>query len=378
MFFPTRTDRRIKRTPYVNYGLIAVNVLIFLFTETAVNQNRPNVAQYFLNPFDPDVIQFLSYQFLHAGKMHIGFNMLFLYVFGNAVEDRLGRLGYLLFYLGGGVLAGLGHCLVSENPVLGASGSIAAVTGAYLALFPMSNVTIVYWFFFIGSFEVSSMLLILFRVVQDLFFQFADYGNTAYVAHLTGYVTGFVVGMVLLFARILPREQYDMLALIEQKRRRSQFQRLTRQGYQPWQSGSGGATRSASEDTTPLDEKLMAARSGINEAIDRHDLESAASQYVTLIASYPDQVLGQQQQLDVANHLMSEGGYDHAATAYELFLKHFPRYPERHHVQLILGLIHGRYLDNTSRARELLTNALPHLSPEDKALAEDVLAELPR
>jgi len=372
LFFPTRTDRQTQRTPWVNYALIAANVLIFLFTERAVIESNPNIDDFFLNPLSPQFEQFLTYQFLHFGKMHIIFNMLFLYVFGNAVEDRMGRLGYLLFYLAGGVLAGLGHCLVSDNPVLGASGAIAAVTGAYLALFPMSNVTIVYWFFFIGSFEVSSMLLILFRVAQDLLFQFADFGRTAYVAHLTGYAMGFIVGMGLLFSRIVPREPYDMLALIEQKRRRSQFQRLTRGGYQPWQSGPAAGSAGAAS----ADDRLMAARAGINDAIERHAISDAAQQYVALLAAYPDQVLGQQQQLDVANQLMSEGGYDHAATAYELFLKHFPRYAERHHVQLILGLIHGRYLDNPARAKELLTGALPHLTPDDKTLAEAVLAEL--
>lgn len=375
-FFPTRTDRRLTRRPWVNYSLIAINVVVFLFTERLVNAGSPAVTNYFLNPMAPRIEQFITYQFLHYGKMHIIFNMLFLYVFGNAVEDRLGRIGYLLFYLAGGVLAGLGHSLVSSAPVLGASGSIAAVTGAYLALFPMSNVTIVYWFFFIGHFEISSMLLILFRMAQDLFFQFAGYGSTAYMAHLTGYAIGFIVGMGLLVGRLLPREPYDMLALIEQKRRRSQFQRMTRSGYQPWASGAPGGAAAAQEPISPEHEAMMDRRGRITEAFDRHDAPAAARLYTELLQSDPDQVLSQQHQLDVANQLMSEGRYDAAATAYELFLKHYPRYPQRHHVMLILGLIYGRYLDNPARAKELLEGAQPHLSSEDQRLARSVLEEL--
>src|SRR5690606_12485309 len=135
----------------------------------------------------------------------------FLWVFGNAVEDRLGRVGYLCFYLAGGVIAGLGHALMEPSPVLGASGAVAAVTGAYLVLFPLTNVTIVYFFFIIGAFEVSSMVLIFFRVVTDLVFHFLGIGDVAYMAHLAGYGFGFVIALGLLLGRMLPREPYDLL-----------------------------------------------------------------------------------------------------------------------------------------------------------------------
>ncbi len=379
MFFPTRTDRRIKRTPWVNYALIAVNVLVFLFTERMVNADDWRITQFYLSGDHPQFLQFLTYQFLHGGKLHILFNMLFLYVFGNAVEDRMGRLGYLLFYLSGGVVSGLGHCLISPSPVLGASGAVAAVTGAYLALFPMTNVTIVYWFFFIGSFEVSSMLLILFQVGQNVLFQVTGAGeNVAYMAHLAGYLLGFVVGMGLLFSRLIPREPYDMLSMIAHRRRRAQFARMTQHGYHPWESAPApaGAPGSPNSKVESRNSKLLDARDEIAASIDHHDLPTAARLYSELLDQHGDQVLGQQQQLDVANQLMSEGRYDTAAAAYELFLKTYPRYSELQHVQLILGLIHGRYLGSPKRARELLEAALPKLSADDQQLAKSVLDEL--
>ncbi len=211
MLFPIRTDRRLHHTPWVNIALIASNVVVFVLTWRGAG--RAWVEPFTLNPATPMLVQFVSYQFLHANWAHLLGNMLFLYVFGNSVEDRLGKVGYLAFYLGGGVVAGLGHALLESNPVLGASGSVAAVTGAYLALFPLSNVTMLYWLILIGIFEISSIYLILFQIGYNVFMHLSGAPGVAYLAHLSGYAYGFVVGMGLLKSRLLPREPYDLLAL---------------------------------------------------------------------------------------------------------------------------------------------------------------------
>jgi len=400
MFFPIRTDRRLDTTPWVNYALIAANVLIFFWlredifrSSYAMRELGPGspvsldqimarfpVIQYYLRPGEPKLYQFLTYGFLHADLMHLIGNMIFLFIFGNGVEDRLGKLGYFFFYLAGAVLAGVGHLATSDAPVLGASGAVAAVTGAYLALFPLSNVTIVYWFFFIGAFEVSSMLLILFRVAQDAVFQVLGIGNVAYMAHLAGYAFGFAAGMLLLLGRLLPREPYDMLALIEHRRRRQQFRKLTdKGGYSPWESGKPARRAKAeppADVTTPEQKALMDRRARISAALAAHDLPTAARRYVELIEDHPDQVMSQQAQLDIANQLMADGWYDKAAAAYELFLKTYPAYRQKQQVQLILGLIHARYLDQPDRAKALLNEAMPKLEGEEKTLAESALAEL--
>lgn len=401
IFFPLRTDRRLKTTPWVNYTLIGLNVLIFLLTREdvtkataafqALQQGAPGtvadilnqypIIGYYLWPGDMHVYQYFSYQFLHQDWMHLIFNMIFLYVFGNGVEDHLGKIGYIFFYLAAGIVAGLGHALMEANPVLGASGSIAGVTGAYLALFPLSNVTIAYWFLILGSFEVSSMLLILFRVGQDFVFQLLGISNVAYLAHLSGYAFGFAVGMGLLLTRLVPREPYDMLALIEQKRRRSQFKRLTRGGFQPWESGKPSSHATADiakpgQTFSPEEQELVELRARIATAIGRGKLPEAARSYAELLKLDSGQVLSEQHQLDIANQLMAERRYDAAATAYELFLNTYKTYRERHHVQLILGLIYARYLDQKQRARDLLGTAIDHLTGDDKQLAQTVLGEI--
>jgi len=400
IFFPTHTDRRLKKTPWVNYALIATNVVIFILTANQINLvnqyfqalnisqlagladpgGRPWLLDYYLQPGRGGVFQYISYQFLHSSWMHLIGNMMFLYVFGNGVEDRLGKVGYLFIYLAGGIIAGVGHAAVEINPVLGASGAVAGVTGAYLALFPLSNVTIVYWFIVPGSFEVSSMLLILFQVAQDVLFQIGGIGGTAYLAHLAGYTCGFTVGMGLLMSRILPREPYDMLSLIEQRRRKAQFTRLSQQGYQPWEHHKPGDPPKAAGDgsatLTEQQKQVMQSRSAISAALADHNTPKAAELYVKLLEHEPEQVMGQQQQLDIANQLMSEGRYGVSASAYQLFLVTYKNYPDRQQVQLILGLIFARYLDQRQRAKELLTQAIPKLHGEELALAKQTLQEI--
>ncbi len=222
----------------------------------------------------------------------------------------------------------------------------------------------VYWIFFIGAIEVPSLAVILFYVVWNLLshFQILPFiggGEVAYMAHLAGYTYGFVIGMGLLLAGVLPREPYDMLALIERQRRRLQFKRMARGGYQPWDhvQPSEPATRQQPPEIQPQQQQLMAKRSEVSQALARYDMPAAAQRYRELLAAYPDQVMGQQQQLDIANQLMSDGHHAEAAQAYELFLKHYASYPQREQVQLILGLLYVRYLHQVERARELLCAA---------------------
>ncbi|MEM6750601.1 MAG: rhomboid family intramembrane serine protease [Planctomycetota bacterium] len=395
MIFPLKSDRRLRSTPVVNTALVAANVLVFVLTwkqvagfshfsqTTPLNSLRQHfpVVNYYLWP-DRTIMslwQFFTYQFLHADLWHLLGNIAFLWVFGNSVEDRLGKVGYLLFYLGGGVLAGLAHVGTSAAPVLGASGAVSGVTGAYLALFPRSTITLGYFFIVLfGTFEVSGLLLIAFYIGKDILFQFSGAGGVAYVAHLGGYAFGLVIGLTLLRTRLLEREPYDLLALLEQRRRRKQFRSMTRGGRSPWVGDLGTtAADGIAEAPSPEEADLMAQRAEVSRLLTEHQPEEAARKYVALLADHPDQALPQDQQLEIANALMATGAYDHAAAAYALLLRQYPAYPQRHQVQLILGLIFGRYLREPAQSRALLSEAEPKLAGEDLALARQVLSELP-
>jgi len=398
-FFPLRTDRRLASTPWLNYALIAVNVLIFLLTANQVAQahnlavsisrstdwhqavqyivalERLWVPDYYLSPTEPRLIQYFTYQYLHADTMHLLGNMVFLFVFGNSVEDRLGKVGYFAFYTACGVAAGLAHTPLYGPPILGAAGAIAGVTGLYLALFPSSNVTIFYWFLLaVGSFQVSSVVLILFRVAQDIVFQTLGVGGTAYLAHLAGYLMGFAVGMFMLALRVLPREPYDLLSMAERRRKRGAFRRMVERGHRPWEHEADASDVEPPAQPTPPE--VLAARAEVEAALQRHDLPAAADAYRRLVALDLEQVMPQQAQLDLANHFMSQGDHAEAARAYEGFLRVHRTYADRPQVQLILGLIYARYLAQRDRARQLLDAAAQRLAGEDRDLARSTLAQL--
>jgi len=220
-----------RRLPWVTWGLIAVNVVVFLYqislgadaqafifaysvvpvalTHGIPQTSLPGVPAHI--PFhtpSPVYLTLITAMFLHAGWLHIGGNMLFLYIFGDNVEDRMGHIPYLLFYLFCGVVAGITQVAVdpgSSIPSLGASGAIAGVLAAYLVLFPLARVrTIIFIVFFFTIVTLPAFVLI------GIWFllQFLDgvaalsnvqqgMGGVAYFAHVGGFVTGLVITFLL-------------------------------------------------------------------------------------------------------------------------------------------------------------------------------------
>lgn len=201
--FPIRDHNPSERAPYVTYALLAANILVFLFTWTLENQPRAQAEFYFnwaLIPALNSPMTFLSSTFIHAGFMHLAGNMLFLWIFGDNMEDKMGHVGFLVFYLLGGVGAGLAQVMTepgSNVPIVGASGAIAAVMGGYLLLFPRAKVDILLIlivFFRIFSVPAWVMLglwfgLQLFNgVTTDL-----TGGGVAYWAHAGGFIVGAIL-----------------------------------------------------------------------------------------------------------------------------------------------------------------------------------------
>jgi len=216
---PVRDEIRTRETPVVNYLLIAVNVLVFVLmfsmSDTALEAFFYEHAMIPANYMDgsitlDDVMDIFTSMFMHAGLAHIGGNMLYLWIFGDNVEDRVGHGRYLAFYLIGGVIADLTHFLIdpySTLPTVGASGAISAVLGAYLIYFPGSQIKT-----FIPIFKVFYQLATVpAAVVLGFWFIFqlfdgvaalggADVGGVAVWAHIGGFVAGIVM------AKLIPVE----------------------------------------------------------------------------------------------------------------------------------------------------------------------------
>ena len=142
-------------------------------------------------------LSLLTSMFLHGGLLHLAGNMLFLWIFGNNIEDRFGRVRYLAFYLIGGFVAAVAHIAVqprSTIPIVGASGAIAAVMGAYLVLYPKAKVTTALTFFVIFVRKISAVWLLAFWFVSQFFL--APGSGVAWVAHVGGFVFGALVASV--------------------------------------------------------------------------------------------------------------------------------------------------------------------------------------
>jgi len=376
MFLPIRTDSRLRSTPYMNWAIIAANLLVF------AAQRLTNIEdKWVLDANDPKLYNFITYAFLHADVWHIGGNMLFLYIFGNNVNDKMGNVAYLGYYLAAAVFAGAGFVVSSDSAVLGASGAVAAVTGAYLVLFPRANVTIAYFFIFIGTYEIPSMWLIVFFFLQDLLFGIAGLGESrgggvAYMAHVFGTTFGVVVCAILLRFKILPRDQWDMIALLDRWNRRRQYRDVVSGGYNPF---SYVNTRDGVPPPIPTaqEQGISELRISIVNAINAHEGERAVKLYKELKSIDPSQVLSRQAQLDIANQLAGQQLYLEAAEAYEQFLKTYPKFEQIEQVELMLGLIYARYLNQYPRAQQCLVRALAKLHGEREiAMAKGELTRI--
>jgi len=214
---PLTDHLHARRTPVINYLIVAANVAVFLWElslgpdlqralfEVAFVPRRFWIPGYLL----PNVITIFVSMFLHGGFLHIAGNMLYLWIFGDNVEDRLGHVRYLLFYLICGFGAMLTHAFFNADstvPAIGASGAIAGVLGAYLVLYPKQRVsTLIPIFFFIIIREIPAIFLLGFWFVLQLFAGVGSLGvpeaevtgGVAYFAHIGGFVLGMILIVVM-------------------------------------------------------------------------------------------------------------------------------------------------------------------------------------
>ena len=210
---PLRDNNPRRTVPIVTYLLIAINVLGFLWElSLGPNLDRSIFAVSFIPKrfwlpgyWTADLISIFVSMFLHGSVMHIGSNMLYLWIFGDNVEDRLGHFRYLLFYLLCGVAATLAHAFfspASRLPAIGASGAIAGVLGAYLLLWPHARVlTLIPIVFFITLRELPAVLILGLWFVLQFFSGIGslgvpdaqDMGGVAYFAHIGGFVAGMLL-----------------------------------------------------------------------------------------------------------------------------------------------------------------------------------------
>jgi len=204
--FPIGDDNSARRTiPLVTYALIIINV-IFFFVElsggNAFIQKWAFVPSRFLANPGGDFVTIFTSMFMHAGWLHLGGNMLYLWIFGDNVEDRFGRLKFIIFYLLAGIAATFAQLAFSAGsnvPNLGASGAIAGVLGAYILMFPKGKVNVLMGR---GVIPLPALVVIGLWIVLQLFSGIgsiadtAQTGGVAYMAHIGGFVAGLALAFL--------------------------------------------------------------------------------------------------------------------------------------------------------------------------------------
>ena len=204
MLIPLKDENPTKNFPLFTIIFIASNTLVFLY-----QVSQPMAIATTFNTFGLIPVNLIqspistyptiySSMFLHSGIAHLAGNMLYLWIFGNNIEDILGKFRFVIFYLVCGTLASLGHILTdlqSEIPMVGASGAISGILGAYLVLFPFARVkTLIFLGFFITIIRIPSIILLIIWIMFQVFsgVVFGD-GDVAWFAHIGGFVAGMLL-----------------------------------------------------------------------------------------------------------------------------------------------------------------------------------------
>jgi rhomboid family protein len=227
---PLRDANPTRRTPVVTLGLIAACAVVFavqlgIMADSGDAALGPFVTEWGVVPAEiiaaltsgalisQETATLVTSQFLHGSLLHIGGNMLYLWIFGNNIEDRFGPLRFLVFYLVGGVVAALAQVAIdptSTVPTIGASGAIAATLGAYIVLFPRARVTTaVFLVFFFQLIDVPAALVLGFWFVLQLLdglgslgvTSATEVGGVAFFAHIGGFAFGAAVALLVRLAR---------------------------------------------------------------------------------------------------------------------------------------------------------------------------------
>ena len=387
MFLPLGDEPNPRGIPVVTYTLIGINVAVFLFVTLPLSGVRPSpddpvlweyltalgpqlsarmeerlllqlsaydlvVFSYGFRPADPGVLALLTSLFLHGGFMHLAGNMLFLWIYGDNVEHRLGPARYLAAYLGTGILATLSHAVLdfgSVIPMVGASGAISGVLGFYFIWFPRNRVRlwIMLFPFFMNVIYAPARLVLGMYLVIDNLLPFlatrgAGGGGVAYGAHIGGFIAG------LAYARWSQRR--------EVQRRPAD--------YEP------------DPEATTQDPDPSTVR-GIRQLIAAGEHERAAPAYFSLSAARTARLLMPEDSINFGRWLANNGHPDAALVVYQRHLRDYPLGPYAAEAHLGAGLVQLHARNQPTAAYQHLVAVLdadPH--PETEGYARRALIDI--
>ncbi|MBI4712034.1 MAG: rhomboid family intramembrane serine protease [Planctomycetes bacterium] len=343
MFIPIGDENPAQRIPLTNYLIIALNGLVFLLINFRSDFGEI-VRQYGFTARNHEFITLFTSMFMHGDIFHIAGNMLYLWIFGDNVEDTLGVQLYIPFYLLAGLAAsGLCYAMASESgvPAIGASGAIAGALGFYLVLFPWHRVKFFYWWWYrAGTLYLEAVWAIGFWFLMQLFFGWLTAGNSgmggvAYWAHIGGFLFGFAAGIAW----------------------RLKDSRLFR-------GIIGAKLESAAPSAIRRVQDPNAELAALDNAGDENRFLVAFRRYNQL---YGGARIDPQYHLDAADMLLQKDAYQEAVKIYSIFLLTFPNHPRVADVKYLVGTLYSQKLNQPKKGASFLRQAIASGLPADVA-----------
>lgn len=206
LFFPYKVDVYSRRKPFANYLVMIAMVAAFALQETST---REQAAPFVLNGWS--VSGLVGHMWLHTGYPHIIGNLIFIWIFGNAVCGKVGNILYVPVYIGTGLAAGFVHVFFDARMAVGASGAIFGIIGTYLVLYPFNSIKCFFMFLtYIRCFSIAGLWIILLWFALNVLGAVSGYTEgAAYYGHIGGFVCGVVFGIILLKSKLVVRDSID-------------------------------------------------------------------------------------------------------------------------------------------------------------------------
>jgi membrane associated rhomboid family serine protease len=206
LFLPYKVDVHSSRKPFANYLVMIAMVEAFALQLLLPREN----AEQFVLREQWSVAALFGYMWLHLSYGHIIGNLVFLWVFGNAVCSKVGNILYLPLYISTGLVAAVIHLIFDGREVVGASGAIFGVVGAYFVLYPFNSIKCFFWFIaYMRRFSIAGIWIILLWIILNLLAVITKYTAAAYFAHIGGFVAGVILAIVLLKSKLVIRDSMN-------------------------------------------------------------------------------------------------------------------------------------------------------------------------
>ncbi len=381
MLIPLGTTLEHRRQPTVTHLLIALNLIIYalqwgversgglLSNDEFVHSMAQIINQCSLSSTHFHWYSLFSYQFLHGSWWHVIGNMVFLLPFGKAVEDRFSHFGFLSFFLFSGATCGFMHTVFSTAPVIGASGSVCAVTAAFLVLAPKTHIRVLFVFFLIGFIQIPSILFVLFFVMIDTFGLITNSLGvstepTAWIVHLGGYLIGFIVSFGLLKSNLVLSSEYDLPTMLLQLKRRRTYTKVVEQSKQ---------TKTKSADPFTEEEIIKAT---ISDCIAKHNYDDAYKKLEEALVAYKNFKLDKQSVVLLGNWLISNSRIEEGCQVLELYLKHWSDTEDAKDIALLLAAKYLRSLGLKEKGKAIIDTYKDKFAEKHRSLVQELLKEV--